>query len=661
MKKFLKIVLTAIIALLLLSIGISMAVRIPAVQDFVLKKVLAIVRSQTDADVRIGSFSWSMLRDLNLHDFYLGDKKGDTLIYAKTLNIDLNNWSLVKKEFRIKAVRLENAKVFLETDTSGGLNVSALFAANKKAGNTANASTSAATKSDFSWATSLDEVFLENVDFTFKDGKKKQQISVQIPELNLEIDETDLQKKLVAIRSLEIEKPNVVFTKFDSVPKDLNDTSHFHFMPKDWLITWKDVTLNDGKFAFNANYKPKKESGMDFNHIAVRDINFAAENGVLNRDSVKSVIKKLEAVEKSGIKILSSKGNATVSLNEIRYEKFKLITANSELGNQFSLKYSRFDDFYSFLQKVSIGANLKDAKVSLKDLNYFIKGIEPFAHNTLLVSGKVKGKISSLQVQDLFVRAGNGTSLSGNLYAVGLPKAQETFLNVRVKSLTTNATDLRNFAPTLSSKIPKNVNALGNIHFTGDLDGFVSDFVAHGNLLTDIGNAQSDLNFKYNPKTTAAAYTGNLHLQEFDLGKWFNDSTIGVVSANAEVNGKGVKLTTLDTKIDGTIESFVYKNYDYRNIVMNGRVRNKSFEGDIISTDPNVDVTFHGKANWSDSVPEFIFNAQVRNLLLKELYLTKADYQLSGTVTADFTGKNIDNLNGLLAINPLSIRREDER
>lgn len=645
------------LAFVLLVIGISMAVRIPSVQNFVIQQALTVVSSQTDAEVRIGSFSWSMLRDLNLHDFYLGNEKGDTLIYAHTLNIDFNNWSFFKKQIKISALRLQDAKIYMEADTSGRLNIASLFS--KKA--TTQAQQDTVKSVSFDWATSLDEVFFENVVFAFKDDKKKHQIYLNLPEFALRLDETNIAEKHIAVRSLAIEKPQVVFTKFDSIPKEADDGTRFHFLPEDWRITWDDISVSDGKFAFHANYKPVKEGATDFNHIAVSEINFATEKGTLFRDSLKTKITQLKAKEKSGLQIKSSKGDVMVSLTEVRYSDFVLNTPNSSIGNQFALKYNRFDDFNFFLSKVAIVANVKNSRVSLKDLNYVVKGLEPLAHNTISVSGKVKGKISSLDVKDLFVRTGNGTSLSGSLYASGLPKIQETFLNLRLKLLTTTASDIRNFAPTFSDKIPVNVNALGNIHFSGNLDGFISDFVAHGNLATDIGKAQSDLNFKYNAKNGASAYSGDLHLEQFDFGKWFNDTTIGTASATAHLNGKGVKLSTLDSKIEGTLDSFVYKKYVYQNIKVNGRLKNKSFEGIVISTDPNVDVMFHGFADLSRDVPEFNFVANVQNISLKALNFTKADYALKGSMSANFTGKNIDDLNGTLEINNIAVRREEER
>lgn len=655
LQRLLKISLFILLVFALLSFGISLAIRTARVQNYVLQKVLAFVSSKTDADVRIGSFDWNMLQDLSLNDFYLGDKKGDTLIYVKTLNIDFDTWSFTKRQLKIDAVRLENAKVNLVLAKDGSLNLASLFSKKGKK----NEQDTTQSK-PFDWATELDEIELENIDFSFQDNKKNQNIYVSVPELELKLKKMDFAKKHIAVRSLSVEKPSVSFTKLDTASKS-EDTARFHFLPKDWLITWQDISLDDGRFSYNVKYKPAKESGMDFNHIAVSDIHFLAHSGSLNRDSVKTTIASLSAAEKSGLQIQSSKGVALVSLNEVRYSDFQLTTNNSSIGNQFSLTYNRFDDFFQFLSKVSIAADIKNSHLSFNDLNYLVKGLEYFAHNSVAISGKIKGKISSFEIKDLLLKSGTGTTLSGNLYASGLPKIQETFLNLRLKSLNTNMNDIRLFAPTLSDKIPANVNALGNIRFSGNLDGFVSDFVAHGNLTTDIGNAQSDLNFKYNPKTTASKYSGSLQLEQFNLGKWFNDTTIGTVSATAELNGKGVKLATLDSKVDGTIDSFTFKQYTYKNIKLNGRLRNKSFEGDILSIDPNIDVTFHGKADLSDSIPVFNFSALVSNISLKELRLSPIDYRFQGIMNANFSGKTIDKLNGLLEANNLVIWREDER
>lgn len=614
------------------------------------------MRSETDADVRLGAFDWNLFQDLILHDFYLGGKNGDTLVYAQVLNIDFNNWSLLQRQLKIDAVKLKGAKVHLEISEDGILNVATLFV-KENAAKTPKKSTKT---EPFAWTASLGRVLLENIYFSFQDNKRKQNISVNVSELNLKLDKTDIAGKHIVVNSLMVEKPSVTFTKLDSTYRS-DDTSRFHFMPENWRITWKKAAIDNGSFSYNANYKSWKNDGMDFNHLGISNINFSAGKGSLQRDSVESRIERLEAVEKSGLQLVSSKGKILVSLQEVRYSDFELKTGNSFLSSQFSLKYSRFDDFKQFLSKVSVSADLKDSKVSLRDVGYFAPGMKQFAHNTVYISGKIQGNTGSIEIKDLQAKTGKNTVISGTLYTTGFPKIQEAFLSLRVKMFKTNASDIRNFAPAFSSKIPSNFNSLGNVVFSGNLDGFVSDFVAHGEVSTDIGKAHSDLNFKYNPKNAASAYSGSLHLEQFHLGEWFNDTTLGTVSAIAKLNGTGIKLSSLNSKIEGEIDEITLKQYTYRNVQLKGLVQNKFFSGDLVSTDPNLDVDFHGSVDLRDSIPDFNFNAKVRNISLKNLHLTQTDYELRGDMNANFAGKNLDNMNGLLNVSNLSVRREDER
>lgn len=631
---------------------LSFLVRYSSVQNYLVQKATSIISERTNAVVKIGSFGWNLFEDISLNDFYLGKKNGDTLIAVSTLYVDLNSWSLLNKKVEVDAINLKNGKVNLTINEDGTLDLAKLFAS-------ANQPTVDTTKPSlpFKWYTSLKKFTTSGIVFNLKNNKDKSTVFTSIEELTLTLNKIDIGKKKIELNHLEINNPIVRFVQYDTTAKK-TDTIPFTFLPKDWYISWNSIDINKGSFSLDKTFKPAVEKRIDFNHLLTSDIHLSTDKGFVNSDSVSTKILALRINEKCGIKIVESKGDLLASLREVHYTDFLLKTENSELKDQLALRYNSFSDFKEFIEKVNLQANLHESKFSLKDLSYFVKGIEPYAHNTISIDGKLKGKISGLDAKDIVLKTGNNTTLSGSLYTSGLPRLQETFLNIRLKSLHTSVADIRRIAP--NAKIPDNLNKLQNINFSGDLDGFLTDFVARGNLNTNLGNANSDLNFKYDLKTSESAYSGNLNLQKFKLGEWFNDTAIGDVSLTAKINGKGLKIETLNSKIEGRLDEFTYKNYSYKNLTVNGSVKGKSFQGALSINDPNLDVTFNGKADMSAAIPTFKFNSNVKNISLKELHITTEDYRFQGTVDADFTGKNIDDLDGSLTINDLKLARNDD-
>ncbi len=655
LKKVAKAILIFWAIIIGLSLIISFLIRYPSVQNFLIQRTTSYISSKTNAKVSIGSFGWNMFDDLSIRDFYIETKKGDTILAVKNLFVDVDNWSVFKKEIKIKSILLDKGTANLEIDSIGRLNISNLLNNNSTTKKTIDTSSK---RTSMDWITVLEKIQLRNIAVSLTDRQKKTVTSIKIPGFSVAIDDINLKKKTVAIKKIEINAPSISILQIDSNTISIEDTAKFHFLPKEWEITWRELLIKNGTFSYEKTFREKKPSQMDFNHLLLKDIIVNTQKGTINSDSLSTFLKSLSATEKSGFAVKNTSTNLFLSLTGLRLNNLKLITENSFITETIEMKYNQFNDFKEFIAKIRITARLKNSFISINDLSYFIKGVDPFSHNKIFLDGFINGKISNLDAKDLVLKTGQNTVIKGNFYTSGLPDINETFLNLRIKSLKTSISDIKKIAPSI--KFPADVDKIGTILFYGDLDGFVTDFVARGNLKTDIGNASSDINYKYIISTKESLYKGNLNLEHFNLGKWFNDTTIGDASFSAKLNGKGLTLATLDTKIEGVVENITLKNYNYRNLLINGRIKNKSFEGDFSVTDPNVFLSFSGKADLSDSIPVYKFNANIENIALKELNLSKDDIRLKGSIAADFSGKTIDNLEGNLTLNNLRLIRNDE-
>lgn len=78
---------------------------------------------------------------------------------------------------------------------------------------------------------------------------------------------------------------------------------------------------------------------------------------------------------------------------------------------------------------------------------------------------------------------------------------------------------------------PNNINnilrPLGKFKFVGKFTGFIDDFVANGNFRGAFGQIISDINLKIDQQhINQSTYSGNLNLNQFDLGIMFNDTTL---------------------------------------------------------------------------------------------------------------------------------------
>jgi hypothetical protein len=646
MKKGLKIVGIIILLILLLCGGVTLSLRIPAVQNYVAHILVNYMSKRLGTKVAIDRFEWNLFRNVDVKGFYMADKNGDTLIYAGNLNAKVSYWSLLKRQFKIKGITLDNAKVYLKTDTAGDLNIAKLFASDKPSTPILTPNKDTISKSP-DVLIELHTIALNNTDFRLEDQKKKSFIKVLIPTCDIAVNAIELKKKLIDINSVDI---NGVHASIIAGVRDT--TAHkpiekISFLPLGWEIKWAKAAITNSTFEFDNMNKPHVAKGLDFNHIWLTDISFKTKTGSVIHDSIGVDVNGLTAVERSGFRINTLTAMVKVTGHEMSLSKLKLETANSSINNYLAVTYDELEDFNDFVEKVTLGADFNRAYISLKDINYFAKNLDPVAHNTVYISGKIRGRINDLQGKNIVLSVGNGTILKGDFYTSGLPNINETSLNMRISQFTTSAADIRLIYP--STLYPPNFNTLGNISFTGNFDGFLTDFVTQGKLYTDIGSASSDLNFKYNPKTAKSAYSGDLALNNFDLGKWFNQSDVlGKISLKTTIKGSGVKLETIDAQLNGNVSSLTVKGYEYQDIKVNGKVKGKYFSGDLVAKDKYLDADFRGLVDLTEKLPRYNFTVSVRNAQLRDLNLTKDTLNIRGTVTANFIGKKPDDMIGVI-------------
>lgn len=661
MKKFFKITGWTVLSILLLSGGLTLCLRIPAVQNYIAHVAVNYLSRKLGTKVEIKSFSWRLFRDIDLKGFYMADKKGDTMIYAGTLNAEVSYWSLLKKQVKIKGISMEDAKIYLKNDTAGHLNLSALFADTKNVvvNNVKPAPDTTSKSQPLALLIELESLKLSNTDFRFEDVKKHLALTVLIPECNIGINKLALQKKLINIHTVSIDGVRAAVTvenKDESLPPP---SEAFRFLPKGWEVRWDGIAISNSSFAYNDINKQPKLKVVDFAHLMLTGIDLKARKGAIFRDSIDVDIKSLAAMEKSGFEIKKLSGLAKVSISEISLRNLSLETGHSKINSYMSLTYADFEDFKEFTHKVAIKADMQGTTISVKDINYFFNGLGPLAHNSINISGKLSGKIDDLQGKNIVLSTATGTYLKCNFYSSGLPNIDETSLNFRIDQLVTSARDIRLIYP--SSLYPPNMNVLGRITFSGDFDGFLSDFVARGSLYTDIGSATSDLNFKYNKKDARSAYSGDLALTDFNLGQWFGDTaTYGKVSLNVSVEGGGMKLETLNAKMIGDVSDLTLKGYDYKDIKIDGLVKGKFFSGNLVVKDQYLNADFTGTVDMTGQVPRYNFAATLHNANLRELHITKDTLNLSGDVTADFSGRKPDDIIGALILNNIYVQHGHE-
>jgi len=162
----LKAIVWVALGFVLLFLIIAALIQIPSVQTKIVRFATSFISNKTDTKVEIGSVSIAFPKSIVLERLYLEDLNQDTLIYAGKAKVNIALYDLLKSKIAISSFGLQDATVKLHsTPTDPLFNYNFLLTAFGDTTTQVKTDTLSASK----WTFSLDEIFLENIRFTYHD------------------------------------------------------------------------------------------------------------------------------------------------------------------------------------------------------------------------------------------------------------------------------------------------------------------------------------------------------------------------------------------------------------------------------------------------------------------------------------------------------------
>lgn len=684
LKRFL---LHSFLWLCVIVLGLWLLVQNQTFQNWAIKQVTTALSSRLDTKVTIDRLTIDLFDQLVFEKFYVEDAKGDTLLYSGSLSANFNTSlrSIIGQRLEVNEIRLEDTDFYMLRDAGSFENNIQILLERLIDNN--NKEVSRDPKKASSFEVDLDKLHLKNIHFYKNDALKGQELSIFLEEGEILLDKLDISNKQIEISSVKARNPIVRITDYardeealaywDCVQAERDSLKQLLQIDKPsttfYTILVDDLDLTNGIFTLNNFRKePIKDTPddvIDYQHLNVQAINIAVDSFAYANEVYTGRINALNCVEQSGF-ILDqlTVEDATISREEIVLNGLNLLTPYSEVGDTLvaKMRNDTYEDFNEFTDNVWLNAKFNKAKLAIQDVMTFAPKLEENAFfrknkkEIVYINGQIKGKINSLKGRDLDILLGNNTYLRGKFDTRNLAIRNEEFISMlELERLRTDMKTLKLLIPNFN--LPDNFYKLGNLDFEGSFTGFFSDFVATGKLNTDLGRAEIDMNLKTREGRANAVYGGTLALIDFDLARWADNPDFGIVSFRSDVKeGKGLTQATAEAKLVATVERFPYRDYVYENMKMHGALKQNFFNGDFTIKDENIDFSFIGEVDFAGALPKYDFQADIKQLALKKLNLSKQDLELSGDVKMDLSGDNLSNIEGDISLLDFNIKHNQK-
>ena len=414
---------------------------------------------------------------------------------------------------------------------------------------------------------------------------------------------------------------------------------------KHFLLTAKNAYIDKGAFSVVDENK-KTQQFLDF-----KNLNAYISDFKLYGPEVNTIIHRFSFLDHRGLYVSNLAGKFSYTKKQIKLEDLAIKTKRSSLYGKAILNY-KVEDFLDFTDKVKFDVVLDSASIASNDIRYFYDGLGKNQH--FKIKTKLKGTLNNLNLRSLRLSDTNGSRIIGNINFKNLLGSEEQKFSMEGKfdRLISSYDNMVAILPgVLGKSLPKELQRVGKFNIIGKTKVSTTALDANFKMITDLGDGEVDLQMDNMDFIDKASYSGNIVLDNFDVGALLSRKDLGRTSLNLNVDGVGFTEKYLNTIVRGGISKLDYNKYTYHNIVVNGNFKLPYYKGELSINDPNLKLTFDGLVDLSKRESRYDFHINVENADLRKLkFLKDSISNFKGDAVVQLTGNSIENLQGNIFI-----------
>lgn len=414
------------------------------------------------------------------------------------------------------------------------------------------------------------------------------------------------------------------------------------------------LLIQNGNFKYDVISLPKTEGRFNTSHIDVSNLSGIISLKALRNDSLNARVRRLQFKEKSGIdlqrfsfRVIGNKKKLSISNIDI-----KLPSSSLRLNN-IVFTYNELKNLPRFSDDVRFSGNFI-AQISPNDLSSFVPVMSNY-RDDINISIRISGNNDKVVCSRFNMTDKLGMEINGEAYIDGLKsKNPEVSLTLFNSNLTNS--NINNIVNSFRISLPAPITERKFINFKGEISGVLSNLALNGILQSDLGIVNTKIVMNRNDNGIRS-YSGNVDCKEFSLSTLLNNTDFGNVDFNVELKGFNYRNKFPESYIAGNVNSFEYKGYKYSNISVDGNFKKGGFNGKFNMDDKNCNINVDGGFSLENKTPVFNIIAKVKNFSPNRLNLTDkyADSEFSFNVNANFVGKTIDDIDGTISVDSLTL------
>lgn len=554
----------------------------------------------------------------------------------KTFDLDQMNFEIPKA--KIKGLKLKLKQGITQTKVSAAKNTS-----------------------ETNLKLKLGEIDLSKIDFDYQSEETKLSTTLSLIKLLVKIDKIDLNNQFAIIESIDLSGMEGALT-FDKQDKTKKESATGK--PNNWEIKINKTELKRINFSYTDKNAIAIKKGIDYNHLKLNNLNLQVDTINYNPENISANINSFRVKDQSGLNIQSFHANFFYGNKNAFLKKLYLKTPQTVLKDEILAGYPSIESITKNPGELSITASLNKSKLGFKDVLLFVPTLEntnPFKSNPnaiLLINGSVSGKLKNIEIPNLEISGIGTTKIAASGKITGLPDIKKAYFDLKIKDFQSGSKDISEFVP--KGTIPNSIQLPSKFSTKGTIKGTIANFNTDMNLVSSFGNAKIKATFDQRIKNQEN-YNAQTELDNFDLGKFIKNDSIGKITLKANIKGSGLNPKTATASLKGIIRKAYFNKYTYQNLNVKGTIHNGNFNATVFAKDPNLTFDLVSSGSFKDKYPSGKLKLNVDIADLEKLNLHAGPMKIRGAVDADIQSANLDYLNGKVSARNIIITNAKEQ
>lgn len=438
-------------------------------------------------------------------------------------------------------------------------------------------------------------------------------------------------------------------------PKDKNKP------PTEFNLKIGTVVIRYGRFNYDVLSEQDSISSFNRNHIHVKDLSLHAYLRSASRDNYDFELESFSFSEKSGFKLDNLTAKAVLSPDRIYLSDFMLKLPETEVAllpvelptpGFMKIKESLESNPVELEPALPIHLSTADFACLVPKLGKIDRQID--------IDFQVSASLHNADIRRLTINDSHGLEIALSGDVDNFDNQDNLTANLNIKRIAAPASEAAAITGIFNRKAAEYVQRAGSIVVHGKARGDMHRAVADLTVNTGGGAIVIDGEVSSPDKFKSLDFAGNIELDDIHAGEVLQQPKLGNVSLAMNVDGSA-KGRELSGNIDAVINSATWDNHTYSNIALNGTHDGAESHLRIESPDPAARFTL-------DALGSFIAKDKWLNLVMQldnlepealNISVPRKGLKASGMLTAELSGSDIDDIEGLVRLDRLRFKDAD--